>query len=287
MSQPETGDPPAEPTPPSTRHRLPWRRRLTAAFAARTRTYRSRSFLWRLTTPLACLVAGLLFMTSFVSAGGNDLRAGRYDDLPGLAEAEADKVERLRKEQATLVEQIDDLTEDLGATDASTATQQAEELRGPAGLEAVNGPGLTITLSDAPEAVLETAETEVSDLVVHQQDIQAVVNALWAGGAEAMMIQGQRVVSTTGIRCVGNTVVLHDVPYAPPYVISAIGPIDQMLQGIEDSKYIGFYLEAVAAYQLGWELEFEEDLHIPAYQGSTELSHARPAEGVSTFPDAT
>ena len=52
---------------------------------------------------------------------------------------------------------------------------------------------------------------------MHQQDIQAVVNALWAGGAEAMTIQGQRVISTTGIKCVGNTVVLHGVPYSPPY----------------------------------------------------------------------
>ena len=64
---------------------------------------------------------------------------------------------------------------------------------------------------------------------MHQQDIQAVVNALWAGGAEAMTIQGQRVVSTTGIKCVGNVVILHGVPYSPPYRISAIGPTDDML----------------------------------------------------------
>ena len=83
---------------------------------------------------------------------------------------------------------------------------------------------MTITLTDAPDAVQDSvAEDDVSNLVVHQQDIQAVANALWAGGAEAMTIQGQRVVSTTGIRCVGNSVVLHDVPYAPPYVIRAIG----------------------------------------------------------------
>ena len=50
-----------------------------------------------------------------------------------------------------------------------------------------------------------------------------MVNALWSGGAEAMTIQGQRVISTTGIKCVGNTVLLHGVPYSPPYVITAVG----------------------------------------------------------------
>jgi uncharacterized protein YlxW (UPF0749 family) len=267
--------------------RQPWRQRLSAAFAARARARGSRSMAWRLAAPVACLVAGMLFVASFVSADGTDLRAGRYDDLSGLAEAEADKVERLREEQADLAEQIDRLTQALGANDATTATQRAEELRAPAGLRPVSGPGLSITLTDAPEAVLETAETDLDDLVVHQQDIQAVVNAMWAGGAEAMTIQGQRVVSTTGIRCVGNTVVLHDVPYAPPYVISAIGPTDQMLQAIEDSSYIDRYLEAVSAYQLGWELGFDERLDLPAYSGSTELSHARPMDEGDSFPDDT
>ena len=58
-----------------------------------------------------------------------------------------------------------------------------------------------------------------------------MVNALWSGGAEAMTIQGQRVIATTGIKCVGNTVVLHGVPYAPPYVISAIGDPEKLQHG--------------------------------------------------------
>jgi uncharacterized protein YlxW (UPF0749 family) len=242
---------------------------------ARRRRDAGRPSVWRLAAPLAFVIAGALFVTSFVSAGGNDLRAGRYDDLPGLAEAEARQVERLRAEQATLAAEVDRLTEVLGDTDATAAQQRADAVRAPAGLQAVSGPGLTVTLTDAPEAVFESAETEGNNLVVHEQDIQAVVNALWAGGAEAMTIQGQRVVSTTGIRCVGNTVVLHDVPYAPPYVISAIGPTDTMLDSLNSNEAIGYYLEAVEAYQLGWDLELEPELNMPAYDGPTELTHAR------------
>ncbi|CAN5174048.1 DUF881 domain-containing protein [soil metagenome] len=237
------------------------------------------------------VAAGVLFVTSAVSSGGTDLRAGRYGDLPGLAAAETAQVERLRERQADLSAEVDQLTESLGDTDAEQAQEQADAAAGPAGLEPVRGPGVTVTLSDAPEAVLETLgeDTDVNNLVVHQQDIQAVVNALWAGGAEAMTIQGQRVVSTTGIRCVGNTVVLHDVPYAPPYVISAIGPTAEMLGALNDSPYVGFYLEAVEAFEVGWDVQLDEEIEAPAYSGPTELNHARPvvAPSVSLSDDPT
>ena len=83
----------------------------------------------------------------------------------------------------------------------------------------VSGPAGHRDLEDAPLSV-KPAGVDDDLLIVHQQDIQAVVNALWAGGAEAMTIQDQRVTTRTGIKCVGNTVVLHGVPYAPPYVIA-------------------------------------------------------------------
>jgi uncharacterized protein YlxW (UPF0749 family) len=238
-----------------------------------------------LAAPAAFLVAGTLFVTSAVSSGGTDLRAGRYDDLGDVAGAEAAELEGLRAEQAELAAQVDRLTEALATTTGGVIQEEVEANEGPAGLEAVAGPGVTVTLTDAPESVQDSADTDPDNLVVHEQDIQAVVNALWAGGAEAMTIQGQRVISTTGIRCVGNTVILHDVPYAPPYVISAIGPIDLMLDSIDDSPYIDFYLEYVAAYQLGWDVQIEPQISAPAYSGSTELDYARPAGRDVTLAD--
>jgi len=257
-----------------------WRARLAAAFATRVRTYRTRSLAWRLFAPGVFLLAGLLFITSAVSSGGTDLRAGAFTDLDGLANSQRRDVERLRAQAADLNTQVNQLSADLG-TDAPTKLQaQVDALRGPAGLQAVQGPGVTVTLNDAPRDVqnsLDDPNVDVSDLLVHQQDIQAVANALWAGGAEAMTIQGQRVVSTTGIKCVGNSVVLHDVPYAPPYYISAIGPTDQMLQSIQNTPYIDLYLQVVEKYDLGWDVRFESNLQMPGFTGSTELRYARPA----------
>ena len=89
------------------------------------------------------------------------------------------------------------------------------KLESPTGLTALHGPGIRVTLTDAPKSV-NPEGVDPNLLVVHQQDIQAFVNALWVGGAEAISLQGQRLISTTGIKCVGNTVVLDGSPTLRP-----------------------------------------------------------------------
>jgi uncharacterized protein YlxW (UPF0749 family) len=257
-----------------------WRSRLSAAFATRTHAYGARSLGWRLLAPAVFVIAGALFITSMVASQGTDLRAGRYDDLDGLANAEAQNLEGLRARSADLDAEVNRLTKDLG-TGSDAEQKKVDALQGPAGLSPVHGPGLTITLDDAPDDALAAAGDGVSQLLVHQQDIQAVANALWTGGAEAMTLQGQRVVATTGIKCVGNTVVLHGVPYSPPYRVSAIGPVGEMLGAVDQSPYIGFYLDQVPK-GLGWDVQVEPRLRMPGYDGSTELEYARPATGAST-----
>jgi uncharacterized protein YlxW (UPF0749 family) len=153
-----------------------------------------------------------------------------------------------------------------------------DALRDPAGFEAVSGPGVTVVLDDAPESEIDKArddgDVSLDELVVHQQDIQAVVNALWAGGAEAMTIQGQRVISTTGIKCVGNTVMLHGVPYSPPYRIAAIGDPVRLRGSLDESDYIDAYLSVVESHDLGYQVASSTRLEFPAYEGSTTLKYA-------------
>lgn len=268
-------DPPAHPPAAPSPIRQSWRTRLSAAFAARRRTYGNRSLGWRLLGPAVFVAAGMLFVTSMVSSQGTDLRAGRYDDLDGLADEQAHDLEVLRTRTAALTAEVDRLTKDLASTVPDSAQRRADALKGPAGLAPVQGPGLTISLDDAPDDALEAAGDDVSELLVHQQDIQAVANALWAGGAEAMTLQGQRVVATTGIKCVGNTVVLHGVPYSPPYRVTAIGPVGGMLGSVNRSPYIKLYLQQVRK-GLGWSVKVDPALQLPGYRGSTELSYARP-----------
>lgn len=262
---------------PGTEQRPAWVRRVLARSPGRPDGGR-RSVVWRLGAPAVFALAGALFVTSAITSGGTDIRAGRYDDLAGLATAETQALESLRTRITDLSAQVDSLSAGLSRGTVREAQAEADSLRGPAGLLPVAGAGLTITLTDAPEEIRDTTDRDVNDLLVHQQDIQAVVNALWRGGAEAMTIQDQRVISTTGIKCVGNTVVLHDVPYAPPYVISAIGPIEEMLDSVGSDPYIDVYLQFVDEFSLGWELEVDSALELPAYDGGTDLGYAQALE---------
>lgn len=136
----------------------------------------------------------------------------------------------------------------------------------------VRGPGMKIRLWDAP--ALPDSAVDPNDLVVHQQDIEAVVNALWAGGAEAISIQGQRITSTTAIRCVGNVLLLHGRQYSPPYMIEAIGDQEALAAAMDDSPPIQTYLLWVDRVGLGWEVTRLSVIEMPAYDGPRQITRA-------------
>lgn len=229
----------------------------------------------RAATILVCVLAGLMMAVGAIASRGNDLRPNRTTELAGLVRAESDRADALGKRAAGLRQEVDDLTRQragaAGQGPAASALATAAEV---AAATPVTGPAVTVTLTDAPASV-QPAGVDEDLLVVHQQDIQAVVNELWAAGAEAVTIQGQRVSSRTGIKCVGNTVVVHGVPYAPPYVISAIGDQNRLERGLRDSHYLGVYRQYVDAYRLGYDVARQARAEMPAYAG--------PA----TFKDAT
>ena len=105
-------------------------------------------------------------------------------------------------------------------------------------LPALSGSGVTVTLDDSPlweNAVNNNGTTaNINDYVIHQQDVESVVNALWAGGADALMIMDQRVLFNSAVICSGNVLSLHGKKYSPPFTISAIGdPVWHWLQGGE------------------------------------------------------
>ena len=233
---------------------------------------------WHLAAAAAFVVAGALFVTSSLSSKGLDLRAASITDLGGVVRQERQRSDELQARLASLNKDVDRLSHQVDNSTVSKLQDQVDALEGPAGLKAASGPGLTVTLDDAPKSQMVKAGGDsgvsIDELVVHQQDIQAVVNALWAGGATAMTIQGQRVISTTGVKCVGNTVVLHGVPYSPPYRISAIGDPAQLQASLAASDYIDAYLTVVESHGLGYDVTPSERLQLPAYRGSTTLKYA-------------
>ena len=233
---------------------------------------------WRLGTPLVFLACGALFIVSALSSEGTDLRPERSTDLATVVSSERRDAEALQARVAQLHDDVQRLTDEVNDPQVEETLAEVDDLKPPAGLDPVQGEGITVTLTDSPESVQQTSTRESFYLVVHQQDIQAVVNAMWLGDATAVTIQGQRVISTTGIKCSGNVVRLHGIPYGQPYVISAIGDQDRLFEAIMDSHFLQAYRyqSTLPDVQIGWDLELEDQLKAPGYDGLLDLSYAKP-----------
>ena len=234
---------------------------------------------WAVLVPVVTLLAGLLFTTTATTARGTDLRNDRSPELAGLIEQRRAAVDRADRRTAALRAEIDAQTNALSGTHASVAEQQRRVAgeRADAGLTALRGPGLTVRLNDAPRRADGTLPSgaQVDDLVVHQQDVQAVVNALWAGGAEAMSIMGVRVISTSAVRCVGNTLLLSGRVYSPPFRVTAIGNPAALRAALDRATGVTLFREAADAWGLGYDVATERNVTVPAYDDTTSLQYAR------------
>jgi uncharacterized protein YlxW (UPF0749 family) len=233
---------------------------------------------WRIGTPVVVLLCGGLFVVSAANSDGTDLRPGRYTDLASLVKDESDQYDGLQERVSELDSQVAALTAAMKDRDVNRYHRKVVKLKDPAGLTPRSGPGVTITLSDAPEDVINSTTGDVNLLLVHQQDLQAVVNALWRGGATAVTIQGQRIVSTTGIKCEGNAVQLQGVPYPQPYVIRAIGDQSSLLDAVDDDSYLQEYRRQAEdpSISVGWDLQLDDAITAPAYDGLLDLNFAEP-----------
>lgn len=234
--------------------------------------------------PFAALLAGLLFATSATTSHGVDLRVITRDDGLSFAAQQQRAVLARTAQLAKLQKQVQDSTSLAAKTDSRVARahDQAEAVAADAGMTPVRGPAITVSLNDAPPLPgAQKGSVPPDYLVVHQQDVQAVVNALWAGGAEAMTLQGQRVISTSAVRCVGNTLLLHGVVYSPPYVVTAIGDVDRMQAALDRAPDIIIYEQYVQAYGLGYDVKTHAEVTMPAYNGGLSLSSAKPLDVAS------
>ena len=223
---------------------------------------------WRFVAPIALALCGALLVTSARAADGTDLRPGQHTDLTDLVRAEEQRAEELTAE-------VEELTAEKGSADVTEVQDEIDRLEAPAGLTAVQGPALSVSLDDAPlpDDLEDLApDTQLEDYIVHQQDLEAVINALWAGGAEAMMVMDQRIVSTSTIRCVGPVLLLQGRRYAPPYTITAIGDVGAMGDALDDSDKIALYRDYADYIGLGYQVERHDEVTLPAYDGPIDVS---------------
>ncbi|MGY2001541.1 DUF881 domain-containing protein [Blastococcus sp. SYSU DS1024] len=233
---------------------------------------------WGVLVPVVALAAGLLFATSGRTAQGSDLRAGEVTQLSQLVEERDAAVARQERQLAELQEQVQRLTEQVASRDGAVAEAQARGEAGAdaAGLTPVAGAGVVITLDDAPQRSDGTLPSGArpDDLVIHQSDVQAVVNAVWAAGADGVAIMDQRLISTSAVRCVGNTLLLRGRTYSPPFVVTAVVDATAVEAALDASPQVAVFEQAVAAFGLTFEVRERPQVTVPAYDGGLTLQYA-------------
>jgi uncharacterized protein YlxW (UPF0749 family) len=236
---------------------------------------------WGYILPLLTIFAGTLFTASASTARGTDLRADSRTKIVELIAAEQRRHRIAKDEFGELGREVDRLGRQAAAHhDRVGRARVAAAAAAPAAaFTPVTGEGLEVVLTDAPRSVrkLRTGH-RADDLVVHQQDVQGVVNALWAGGAVGMQVMDQRLISTSAVRCVGNTLLLQGVVYSPPFRIIAVGDPGRLRAALAAAPEVRIYKQYVAAYGLGYSVRQRHKITLPPYTGNVTLDHTRAVE---------
>ncbi|MDO5722692.1 MAG: DUF881 domain-containing protein [Actinomycetaceae bacterium] len=207
--------------------------------------------------------AGLLFAFGMNMAAES---AGRYGtDLKSLIHAKENSVADLKAETQNLEDTAKRLQE---AT--RTVNEVPDDTK-----KILVGPGISVTLTDAPVPEPFPAGLNADDLVIHQQDIEAVFNALWSGGAEAVAIEGMRVQLNSQVSCVGNVININGQLFSPPYEITAIGESKKMRQALARDEQIEIIQQYVARYNLGFTVKDQREVRMDQISGEIELDYAQ------------
>jgi uncharacterized protein YlxW (UPF0749 family) len=225
---------------------------------------------------LAAVLALVGFLTLVASNGVKEAKRGgesRRAGLVKLIHTRQSEVDSLGKELVRLRADVTAARHRLSASSAED-TRHLHDVAVWAGTTRMAGPGLEIRLSDSRRPAKSDADRE--SLSVHDVDLQLVVNALWGAGAEAVAVNGQRLVATSPIRAAGETITVNFRPLVPPYKVEAIGA-DR--KGFERSEVAQRFRRWVDDYGLGFSVRGHKKVVLAAYQGTIQLSTAHPAEG--------
>ena len=231
----------------------------------------------RIRASLAAVLAVAGFLTVVASRGLEQVRRGAESRRSGLVQLIKERQAEVDELGQTLVKLRGEVLSARRRISERSASD-ARRVRGVqmrAGMTAMTGPGLEVVLADSDRQTDDPAEQEA--LTIQDVDLQLVVNALWGAGAEAVAVNGQRLVATSPIRGAGETITVNFRPLAPPYRIRAIGA-DR--EAFERARVVRRFERWVEDFDLGFDVRRRSKLEVPGYVGPLQLQAAEvaPAE---------
>ncbi|MDA8442578.1 MAG: DUF881 domain-containing protein [Peptococcaceae bacterium] len=227
---------------------------------------------WRIMVTMCSFLVGILLMVQLRGQGNMSQVASADNILPQLVDQDQQNTQ-LKAENNRLSQELQQLQRGVNA--ATLANKDLSRATLLAGLEPVTGPGIRITLDDSKQPVANGDNVEF--YVIHQEYLQQIVNALWNMNADAVVINGQRVIENTEIFCSGNNIQINGTTQAPPYVISAIGDQHNLTQAINLYVHTSNLAWFVQTYGIQIKWQQVKKLELP---GATmpEIKYATPVK---------
>lgn len=187
------------------------------------------------------------------------------------------RAEELTERLRIVEQQRDDLAKEIERLQANNSDDaletEVERLKEFAGEVPLEGKGIQLILDDS-KVTAQVGENP-NLYIIHDDDLLRVINELRAAGAEAISINGERLVSTSEIRCAGPTLSVNNNRSAPPYVILAIGNPSNLASAL---KLRGGVLDTFKFWGIQAELTMPEVVKIPAFKGRRTFEYAQTAE---------
>lgn len=221
-----------------------------------------------------CAAVGFVVaVAAFLAPPDPELRLPREYRLAGLIERQQANTIQLRAQLADLREQVEELSTEAAGHERLTEELEThlDTLAIQAGLSAVKGRGMRVSLADSD--LSRSPSENVNDLVIHSEDVRTVVNALWRAGAEAISLNGQRLVGTSAVVCVGNTLLVNGTVHSPPYVAEAVGADRSRFDADPGVKILK---RDAIGFRLGFSVESLSVARVPGFDGAVNFSRARP-----------
>lgn len=234
---------------------------------------------WVISITCACLVLGFLFslqikLQNAVTLAGSD---DKNDVLISLVKNNEAEIAVYEESLSDLRKQYEEMTaKSAEAKEVQDLQESLSKLQFQAGLSAVSGSGIIVTLDDNAIGLTQAPQSDANNYIIHYQYLLRIVNDLKRGGAEAISINDQRLVTTSEIRCVGNTILVNTTRLAPPFEIRAIGDV----LALEDAILNSWQFDTLK--MLNFPVKYqtttpqEPSLTIPAYAGSFTSKYLSP-----------
>ncbi|MBI2906744.1 MAG: DUF881 domain-containing protein [Chloroflexi bacterium] len=224
-----------------------------------------------------CVILGVLFtmgraFPQVPASAGSIGEASAREEVPQDTFARA--VEQLEAEQKALKGMVESLEKKLQSYQQSAARRRAslaeiardlEAHKIMAGLVVLAGPGLKVVMDDSSKQPV--AGDNPGRYLIHDYHLRDVLSALWLAGAEAITINGERVINSTSVYCVGSTLLVNNTLLSPPYELQAIGSPDSMESRLSSSRSIQSIRSEARTYGLQFSVQKVDKLALPPYKG--------------------